>query len=91
MTLEDVYSKSDEFAVSRMFYHLLINDGNDSNDCFPTSSLQHPHYPDNALPSLPCQCASPALRQVLKSLVLDEPSRRPTVQQALARWVWTIG
>ena len=88
MTLEDVYSKSDEFAVSRMFYRLLSNDGNDS---FPTSSQQHPHYPDSALPSLPCQCASPALRQVLKSLVLDEPSRRPTVQQALARWAWTIG
>ena len=83
MTLEDVYSKSDGFAVSRMFYHLL-GDGSSGN--FPTCSQQQPHYPDSALPLLPYRHAPPALGQVLKSLVLDEPSRRPTVQQALARW-----
>ncbi|KAK7109392.1 uncharacterized protein [Littorina saxatilis] len=86
MSLEDVYSKADGFAVARMFYHLVgaDNSSNKSGSSFPTSTQNQPHYPDSAIPALP-HPVSPALGKVLKSLVLDDPSRRPTTRQALCR------
>ncbi|XP_076468505.1 LOW QUALITY PROTEIN: uncharacterized protein LOC143299204 [Babylonia areolata] len=102
VTLKDIYSKADGFAVARMFYHLFHrhhpdNDDNGDNDAdddddgnssrderFPTSTLQHPHYPDSAVHLLPAP-VSPGLAHVLRSLLLDDPSTRPSVRQALCR------
>lgn len=78
-TLEDVYSKSDAYAVSRMLYHLLDTPG---SPALPTSTSQRPHYPDSAVPLLGRPVGG-SLAHVLRNLVLDDPARRLTARQAL--------
>lgn len=83
MSLEQAYAKSDEFAVGRMFYSLLRADWEDEHsDNFPVSCQATPHYQDSAIPTL-SHTLSPALRHVLRQLVLDDPQRRPSLQQAV--------
>nr|KAG5692528.1 hypothetical protein BaRGS_009478 [Batillaria attramentaria] len=83
MSLEQVYSKSDEFAVGRMFYSLLRPAWEDEHSShFPVSSQVQPHYPDSAIPTLP-HPLTPALGHMLSQFVLDDPARRPSVKQAV--------
>lgn len=78
--LEEIYSKSDAYAVSRMFYSILrpLSDG----DNFPQSSVNRPHYDDSDIPELPASYPA-GLRYVLHQLVLDNPFDRLTVRKAM--------
>ncbi|XP_046568300.1 LOW QUALITY PROTEIN: uncharacterized protein LOC124276697 [Haliotis rubra] len=81
-SLQEVYAKTDGFAVSRMFYSLLRPLGD--RDDFPQSSVNKPHYFDSAIPDLPVGF-SHGLCDVLKQLVLDNPQHRPTARKAMIR------
>ncbi|XP_046339804.1 uncharacterized protein LOC124120938 [Haliotis rufescens] len=81
-SLQEVYAKTDGFAVSRMFYSLLRPLGD--RDDFPQSSVNKPHYFDSAIPDLPVGF-SQGLCDVLKQLVLDDPQHRPTARKAMIR------
>lgn len=78
--LEEIYSKSDAYAVSRMFYSILrpLSDG----DQFPQSSVNRPHYNDSDIPEL-SSIFPTGLRYILHQLVLDNPVDRITVRKAM--------
>lgn len=81
LTLLDIYAKSDVFAIGRMFFNLLRESrsrspsGSSWDDDFPASSTAKPHYAESEIPTLP-SCYSPALCNLLKNMVLDEPVAR---------------
>lgn len=78
--LYDIYSKTDAYAVGRMFFSLLRSptDG----DHFPQSTVTVPHYNDSDIPELPV-CYSEGLRWLLHNLVLDDPSKRLSERKAM--------
>ncbi|OWF51039.1 uncharacterized protein LOC110449722 [Mizuhopecten yessoensis] len=80
MLLKDVYSKSDAYAVSRMFYCLLRpqSEGN----AFPQSSRDRPHYENSEIPELPSLYPA-GLRFVLRNQVLNDPLDRMTDRRAM--------
>ncbi|XP_041366020.1 uncharacterized protein LOC121381011 isoform X2 [Gigantopelta aegis] len=82
VSLDQIYLKSDIFAVGRMFYALLSPVIDDNS--FPHSSVDQPHYEESAIPELP-SVLGVGLRYILKQMVLDEPENRPTPRQALLR------
>lgn len=79
-TLQQVYGKTDAYAVSRMFYSLLrsICDG----DIFPQSSISRPHYENSDIPELP-GCYQKGLCWILRNLVLDDPVQRISERKAV--------
>ncbi|ESP00163.1 hypothetical protein LOTGIDRAFT_173399 [Lottia gigantea] len=80
--LEDIYNKSDGYAVSRMFYSILQPPN--TPDTFPTSSVNVPHYQNSQIPNLP-DTLTAEVRSILRDLVLNDPIDRPTVKQAMFR------
>ncbi|KAL5007616.1 hypothetical protein ScPMuIL_016422 [Solemya velum] len=79
-TLDDVYSKTDAYAVSRMMYSLLRPAG--SLDEFPQSSINRPNYENSEIPDLPVELPV-GLRCVLQHLVLNDPLDRITARRAM--------
>lgn len=79
-TLQQVYGKTDAYAVSRMFYSLIrpIGDG----DIFPQSSISRPHYENSDIPELP-GCYQRGLCWILRNLVLDDPVQRISERKAV--------
>ena len=81
MTLADVYDKSDVYAVGRMVYNLLDPS---TFGRFPTSSEAQPHCDDGAIPALPGSLSA-GVRALVRSLVVDDPARRPSAAAAWRR------
>ncbi|XP_033761743.1 uncharacterized protein LOC117343482 [Pecten maximus] len=80
VSLEEIYSKCDAYAVSRMFYSLLHPSSEDNT--FPQSSRDRPHYENSEIPELPSFYPA-GLRFVLRNQVLDDPLDRMTDRRAM--------
>ncbi|XP_069110679.1 uncharacterized protein [Argopecten irradians] len=78
VSLEEIYSKSDAYAVSRMFYSLLQPE----DSTFPLSSRDRPQYENSEIPELPSLYPA-GLRFVLKNQVFSNPLDRLTDRKAL--------
>ena len=85
--MQQIYSKADAYAVSRMFYSLLrpASEG----DVFPQSSINRPHYEESEIPEIP-KCYSEGLRYILHNLVLDDPLQRLSARRAMLWYVLSI-
>ncbi|XP_060073543.1 uncharacterized protein LOC132553326 [Ylistrum balloti] len=80
VSLKEIYSKSDAYAVSRMFYSLLLPSV--EAIAFPQSSRKRPHYENSEIPEFPSTYPA-GLRFVLRNQVLDDPVDRMTDRKAM--------